>query len=268
MAAPNAIAPLSRRIPPRAPVARLGWLGAWLLGGWLLGHAAATGSHEALFEQANQAYERGQFTNAIAGYEQLLDAGQQSPALHFNLGNAFFRSGRIGQAILHYRIAERLAPRDPDVQANLRFARGTLGTPPPSTPVWRRVLPRLSLVQWTLLTAALWWLFLGLLTARVFLPGRGVALRRGLMATLGLLVLAAIGLGLRWQDEHLRQAAVVVQPDTVLRHGQLEESPSLQTLPDGQELVVLDQKDAWLQVAGASRGIGWLHRDRVALVLP
>ncbi|HNQ90334.1 MAG TPA: tetratricopeptide repeat protein [Verrucomicrobiota bacterium] len=260
--------PVLRLTPRRRSVAGLGLIGVWLAC-WLLGgNAKAAGSFEALFDQANQAYERGQFTNAIAGYQELLDAGRQSAAVHYNLGNAYFRAGKTGRAICHYRLAERLAPRDPDVQANLRFARGTVGAAVAPVPVWRRMLPRLSLVQWTWLTAACWWCFLGLLTALVCLPERRIVLRRGLFAALIALLLASAGLGLRWRDEHARPAAVVVQPDSILRHGPLDESPSLQTLPDGQELTVLDEKDDWLQVSGASRGIGWLRRDRVARVDP
>ena len=39
----------------------------------------------------------------------------------FQLGNAHFKSGQLGRAIAAYRQAEELAPRDPDLRANVQF---------------------------------------------------------------------------------------------------------------------------------------------------
>ena len=75
------------------------------------------------FEAANKLYEEGKFAQAAAAYEQLIQSGRVSAPLYFNLGNAWFKSGQMGRAITAYRRAEQLAPRDPDVRANLQFAR-------------------------------------------------------------------------------------------------------------------------------------------------
>src|SRR3989442_2159968 len=77
------------------------------------------------FDQANKLYEQGKFAEAAASYERILQGGQASAALYFNLGNALFKSGQTGLAILNYRRAEQLAPRDPDIRANLQFARNS-----------------------------------------------------------------------------------------------------------------------------------------------
>src|SRR6266511_3325281 len=84
---------------------------------------ARAGDVSAAFEQANKYYEQSNFTEAAAAYARMIDGGHVSPALYFNLGNALFKSGQIGRAIFNYRLAQLLAPRDPDVRANLRFAR-------------------------------------------------------------------------------------------------------------------------------------------------
>jgi len=59
---------------------------------------------------------------------------------------------------------------------------------------------------------------------------------------------------------------VVSVREAQLRHGPLEESASFQTLTDGQELLALDQNEGWIQVSGASRGVGWVKRDQVLLL--
>src|ERR1051325_497601 len=83
----------------------------------------AAESNRSQFDQANRLYEEGKFGDAISLYGAILKAGRVSSGLLFNLGNAYFKNGEIGRAIYNYRRAQALAPRDPDVQANLRFAR-------------------------------------------------------------------------------------------------------------------------------------------------
>ena len=51
------------------------------------------------FESANKLYEEGKYSEAATAYARLLQTGETSPALYFNLGNAFFKSGQIGRAI-------------------------------------------------------------------------------------------------------------------------------------------------------------------------
>src|SRR5258708_6882523 len=81
------------------------------------------------FDAANKLYEQGKFADAAAGYEKLLQSGQVSEAIYFNWGNALFKSGQIGRAIAAYEQAERIAPRAPDVRANLQFARNQVPGP-------------------------------------------------------------------------------------------------------------------------------------------
>ena len=72
---------------------------------------------------ANQAYEKGEYLQAAAGYEAIVRYGIHNSDLYFNLGNAYFKHGDLGRAILNYRRAHRLAPRDSDILTNLTVAR-------------------------------------------------------------------------------------------------------------------------------------------------
>lgn len=259
--------------PRRPPTARRASLASWLV--LLLLTLVLATTVEAVdapavhFERGNLQYEKGQYTEAIVSYRAVLDSGNISAPVYFNLGNACFKAGQLGQALLWYRQAERLDPRDPDIQANLRFVRTQIqGGPPTPMPRWRRVLPRLPLDKWTLVTATLTWAWLGLWSILHLKPAWRLRLKLPLTAGGLALLFAATGLIVTWRDQCHTRHAVVVQPETILRHGPLDESPSLQTLPDGQELVVLDQKSEWFQVAGASRGVGWLKTNQIALLHP
>jgi hypothetical protein len=52
-----------------------------------------------------------------------------SAAALYNLANSDARSGKPGLAVLNYERARLLAPNDPDIQANLRFVRESVGLP-------------------------------------------------------------------------------------------------------------------------------------------
>lgn len=80
-----------------------------------------------LFLQANEAYTQQEFTRAVDLYEEILGLGRESGPVYYNLGNAYFRAGDVGRAVLNYERALTLIPRDPDLRANYRYARSLAG---------------------------------------------------------------------------------------------------------------------------------------------
>ena len=223
------------------------------------------GEFSASFDQANKLYEEGKFSEAVAAYEKLIASRQSSSTLYFNLGNALFKSGQPGRAVVWYRRAEAMAPRDPDIKANLQYIRKNVngGSAPTN---WRARLQALSLNEWTVLTAMASWLWFALLALREWRPDWRAALR-GYTMTAGVTAgLLGVALALVWQDRFAISPAVIVVSEAVVRRGPLEESQSYFNLRDGAEVIVLDQKDNWLQVSDAVNRVGWVRREQVALV--
>lgn len=77
-----------------------------------------------LMAEANALYEDGEYAGAAQQYEFIAELGYRDAAVHYNLGNAYLKSGDLGRAILNYLRAEERSPRDPDVAVNLEIARG------------------------------------------------------------------------------------------------------------------------------------------------
>jgi tetratricopeptide (TPR) repeat protein len=84
--------------------------------------AADTPSAEEIYFEANRAYKEDRYQEAIDGYFELIGNGYVNGQLYYNLGNAYFRSGQLGRAILNYKRAQLLIPRDADLNFNLRYA--------------------------------------------------------------------------------------------------------------------------------------------------
>src|SRR5205814_9982968 len=78
---------------------------------------------DAEFAKANQAFAQGHFKEAIANYETLIRDGQWSANVFYDLGNAYFRTGDFGRAILNYERALALERHHAEATANLQIAR-------------------------------------------------------------------------------------------------------------------------------------------------
>jgi tetratricopeptide (TPR) repeat protein len=220
----------------------------------------------AAFDAANKLYDAGKFSDAVAAYKELTQSGQTSATLYFNLGNAYFKSGQIGRAIAAYRQAEKVTPRDPDVRANLQFARNQVQGPTLQSSRWQLFLGRLTVNEWTLLASGMIWLCLLLLAGAQWRPGWKRALRDYLVA-LGIAAgLSCACLASAFSESRPGQVAVVIVSDASVRNGTLDESPTNFTVHDGAELRILDQKDDWLQVSAPPNRIGWLRRSQVIVL--
>jgi tetratricopeptide (TPR) repeat protein len=95
---------------------------AWLAAGAVVAPRSVVAQEE-ITDRANQAYQEGDYSAAIEAYEDVLEAGFESGALYYNLGNAYFKSGSLGRSILNWERALERAPGDPDIIANLELAR-------------------------------------------------------------------------------------------------------------------------------------------------
>jgi tetratricopeptide (TPR) repeat protein len=217
------------------------------------------------FDSANKLYYSGKFLEAVAAYENILYSGQKSVALYYNLGNAYFKSGQVGKAISVYREAEKLNPRDPDIRANLQFARNQIQGPTVAPSRGERLLGKLTLNEWTTVAAAALWLCFIFLAVREWRP----ALKRPLRAYLSGAAIAAIVLfacvAVSWAKNRLTETAIVISRDVPVRKGPLEDAAASFTVHDGAELRVVDQNNEWLQVTSDSSRIGWLRKDQVLL---
>jgi tetratricopeptide (TPR) repeat protein len=218
-------------------------------------------STEEAFDAANRLYAQGRFAEAAEAYQRLIQSGTATPALWFNLGNAHFKSGSTGKAIVALERSKSLAPRDPDVQADLKYIRAQIRGPNYVPGRWERGLQRLSLNEWALVFFVLWWLFL-LSISFLQLFRRWVSMLRKIAWASGLaLVIAGMCLAAVWHYQSAPRVVVIAE-EAPVRNSPLEESQSAFTLYDGAELLVLDKKNDWLQIE-VNGQMGWIARQQV-----
>lgn len=217
-----------------------------------------------LFSAGKEAYDHGQYADAVAQYDRLLADGWIAPEVYFNRGNALVRLGRTGEAIASYETARLLRPRDADIAANLRFVRTQAGLPTPPPKISDHVFGVLTRFEWR--KAALvgwWWAALALASSWIF-PAHARTLRA--LAGMGALLLAISAGGLLYHELQARHPVVVVtEPGHQALFAPLTNATPHFDAAEG--LVVRLQADTgeWLQVTDGKR-VGWLPATACRIV--
>lgn len=79
-------------------------------------------NYDSLIKKANNLYQNGNYDEAIKIYETIIKEGYVSPYLYYNLGNAYFKIGKYGYAILNYEKGLLYAPNNENIKYNLEIA--------------------------------------------------------------------------------------------------------------------------------------------------
>lgn len=216
------------------------------------------------FEQAN---DPAQFLQAAATYQEIRDAGVVSGAVLYNQGNAFMRAGERGRAIACYRQAKRHRPRDPYLDANLRFALGenNVGRSKPLIDYvlfWSNWISYHGKFQAALLCALVTF---GVGVAGLFF--QPTLMKRLAIVALCVTLAAILSAAYDWyRFSHLKHGVVIVE-EVVARKGDSESYQPAFTKPleEGTEFQVLDQRHGWTQVRLARTQDGWVPNKAVTV---
>jgi len=130
--------------------------------------SSAFAQSDAQFTKANQEFAQGHFKEAISGYEALIRSGQWSANVFYDLGNAYFRTGDFGRAILNYERALALEQHHPEATANLQIARDEAHALEIQPSSLERYLQFASLNQYSIAAATAFWLAIFAMFALIF----------------------------------------------------------------------------------------------------
>jgi tetratricopeptide (TPR) repeat protein len=234
----------------------------WICGATFAALCAGAGVLKAadnpVFAKANQAYGEGRFQEAADGYESLVQSGQWSANLFYDLGNARFRLGHFGKAILNYERALALDARHPEAEANLRLARDEARALELRNDSVERYLAMATPTQYSIAAAAgFWFALFG--AARLFFSPRRSAGRIALIAV-GLMICGASVFALYTMENGSRGSAlaIVTGKEIVARLATADNAGTVLALPPGSEIKVLSERGDWLYAALPNDLRGWI----------
>ena len=227
--------------------------------------------HAVTKAEADSAYVRGQYQQAIKDYEMLLKQGA-SADLYYNLGNAYYRSENITRAVLNYERALLLSPGDRDVRFNLQIARAkTIDKIVPESEMffftWYRSLVSLMSVDawaWTALIA----LALLIVLLLVYLFSDRIWLRKiGFFGGFVLLILFALSNLFAWQQKQdllFRKGAIVISPSVTVKSTPAKNGTDLFILHEGTKVSITDgTMKGWMGIRIADGKEGWIESNMI-----
>jgi len=222
---------------------------------------------------AREAFIREDFALSVELYESLRSEGFESPELYYNLGNAYFRLGRTGKAIVNFERSLRLNPDSHNAQFNLQVALArTTDKIVPAPQMfykrwWQNFIGLIGLDLWAKLSVFM--LFLFLLSVAGFL----MAQRRTkkIMFVIVLLVCVATTLSFaathsNYIELHQKKEAIVTAPEAAGKSAPGDTSSEVFIIHEGTKVRILDELDDWYKVKLVSGQVGWIQKKLIEII--
>jgi len=212
------------------------------------------------------------FRAAAQRFESLVAAGIDNGKLEYNLGNCYLQAGDTGKAVLHYRRAQRLIPRDPLLADNLAEARSRCLTNISSS---RRSDVLHSVFFWhydtsvssqTKMAIVLYVLFFVLLTARLLVRRRALTVA-ALACAFATTALAGSVAATLWADQHAADGVVIARDVVVYKGPAVSYQRQFeQPLQPGTEFTRREARGDWWNIELPDGNTGWIEAASAELI--
>ncbi len=217
-------------------------------------------------ERAEELYKSGEYEEALASYTSILDGGESSSALYYNIGNCYYRLGETTQAIIFYERAKRLAPGDAAINYNLEMARRETVDKIEELPSiffvrwYREFVNGISVDRWAYISVALFILFL--VMAALFLFSRVASIKRvgffvGLIAIL-LTIWSIVIAHSRYNAECNEVQAIVITPSVTVKGSPDNSGTDLFLIHEGLKVDVVSTLGDWCNIRLVDGNEGWI----------
>lgn len=224
-----------------------------------------------VFKAANNLYEKANYAGAIEKYQNLIEQGVKNKTVYYNLGNGYYKSDKLGLAILNYKKAYKLSPRDRNIMANLTFVRERVVDqvkyegPLPQT-IWEEIVSTLTLNEWIMLCSVLYLLFMSLSIFCV-LKSRGSSRTAHFYRNLVFIILCIAAIFFISSYLTNKQLEAVVIADEVdVRNGPGENYSKGFVLHEGTEVYVENDSGNWLEISLPNGLKGWIEKKWLAII--
>lgn len=210
------------------------------------------------FAKANQDYSEGHFQEAVDGYQNLINTGQWSANLFYDLGNASFRLGDFGEAILSYQRALALDPHHPEAAANLALVRDDARALELKRNAFDRYVEAGTSTQYSIAASVAFWVALFGTTRLLFSRRRSPAVVSLIILSTVVFAGAVFALYSLEFGSKGKDLAIVTGKKIEARLATADNANSILALPPGSEIKVLSQRGDWLYAALPNDLRGWI----------
>ena len=227
-----------------------------------------------LWTKANDAYSMGQYETALNDYIEIEKNGYHSYRLYYNMGNAWYKTGNMGKAILYYEKALKLNPAGEDALNNLQIAKlQTLDKidvlPEFIVSTWIKDIRNLmSSNGWGYTAVGLFAVVCILLLLFKFAPTTGGRKLSFVLACVVFMffifaVLFAFSLRAKAKSE---DNAVVMVPVSNVKSAPNSTGNNLFILHEGSKVEILEQAGKWCRIEISDGRQGWLEEKDIEVI--
>jgi tetratricopeptide (TPR) repeat protein len=226
-------------------------------------------SPDELMKSANKFYQEGNYQLALESYKQILGQGYESGALYYNLGNSYFKNGKLGYAIYNYEKGLKLLPNDEDLSYNLRIANSRSVDKITELPKlfivswWEGLVTSLSITGWSFIVLIVFWILLA--SIGIYLMSRKITLQRisflGASIFLALFLIVSILLFARANREAATNYGILLEPTYTVKLSPDLKSNDAFVIHEGIKFVIEDHVNDWSKIRLIDGKVGWVQKN-------
>ena len=224
--------------------------------------------------EADSAYARQQYQQAITAYESLLKNGV-SAEIYYNLGNAYYRTDNITRAVLNYERALLLSPGDEDIRFNLQMARSkTIDRITPETELffvtwYHSIVNSMNVDGWA--KTSLLALAFAIVLALIYLFSDRLWIRKlGFFGGVFFVLIFILSNVFAYQQKQTftsRSGAIVISSAVTVKSTPAQNGTDLFILHEGTKITVIDsQMKDWKKIKVADGKEGWIETSKIELI--
>jgi tetratricopeptide (TPR) repeat protein len=221
---------------------------------------------QSAFEKGNSFYNKNHYKEAISAYTQIINSGNYSAPVYFNLGNAYYKDGDLPSALLYYEKAHRLSPGDDDINFNIRFANARTTDKIDDAPEfflskwWKGFMLAISANALAIIAIVLILLGSGTLILYFFSSSFSVKKVSFFVALvlffLGIFAVSIAGSQVSYFNDN--KQAIIFTSVVNVKSSPAQKAATLFVLHDGTKVNISDNSNGWLKIKLANGNEGWL----------
>lgn len=218
------------------------------------------------FTKANKLYNENKYNEAITLYKKLLTEDKHSATLYFNIGNCYYKEGKLPAAILNYERAKLLSPADEDINNNLGFVNAQISDKIEAKPQYfiikwvRALINKNNSNTWAYISCGLWTVLFVLLF--LFVRSKSSNFKKTIFPFIIFGFLSSFfsiyATYSQYNHERYDKHAIVFASSSTIQSTPSINGTELFVLHEGTKVKVLDKVGSWYNIQLPDERQGWI----------
>jgi len=222
------------------------------------------------FFSANNYYNSSNYLESIELYEKILDEGWESSNLYYNLGNAYYRQGMIGQSIWSYNKALSINPRNSDIKHNLEILNARIKDRivlPDEfflVKIYMEIKSRYNLKEWLFIGSIIIFISVILFLLSKLYIFDNFILDRSLMVFIIISMIIHVIILDRFLDENDNRVGIIIDNSVDAYSGPFYgDNTILFKVNEGTKVKIVQAQNKWIEIILLNGNRAWLPLEKI-----